>query len=255
MNSTPWLIPFYGESEESLRLFCFPYAGGGASVFRMWPAGLPNETAVYAVQLPGRENRITEPLISDIKKLVPIVCDALIPFLDTPFVFFGHSLGSLLAFELCRELRRRRAAMPLLLIVAGGRPPHIPDPRPLHQLPEPEFLKALRRFSGTPEAFFQCKELMQVYLPVLRADFTLEEAYCHSIAPPLDLPIFAFGGTADTEVSVDALNAWSAYTRQSFHLKMIKGDHFFLNTNRTALLHGVSKILNPYIKTFHSRFP
>ena len=236
IDSTPWLVRHQQEPETTLRLFCFPYAGGGASVFRLWPAGLPAEVEVCAVQLPGRENRITESLISDIHELVPVVCDALIAYCDSPFVFFGHSVGSLLAYALCRELRRRGAPMPLRLIVSGGRAPHIPVSNPLHQLKEDAFVNELRRFSGTPEAVLQCRELMQIYIPILRADFALKEAYCHSMVPPLDVPISAYGGTVDNEASVDALSAWSTYTCRDFTLEMIEGNHFFLHSNRDVFL-------------------
>jgi surfactin synthase thioesterase subunit len=247
INSTPWLVRHQQESETKLRLFCFPYAGARASAFRLWPAGLPGEVEACAVQLPGRENRITEPLISAIDELVPIVCDALIADCDSPFAFFGHSTGALVAFELIRELRRRSAPLPCHLLVSGSRAPHIPEPRPLHQLSETDFLRELRRFSGTPEAVLQSKELMQIYIPILRADLALEEAYQHRVEPPLDIPIAAFGGTMDKEAAADVLNPWARYTSRAFTLEMIDGDHFFLHSNRDVLLRSLSEILKPYM--------
>ncbi len=113
---SPWLIRNRRDSDARLRLFCFSYAGGGASVFRLWAAGLPKGVEVCAVQLPGRENRIAEPLISSIDELTPLLCDALLQHCDLPFVFFGHSTGALTAFELSRELRRRKAPLPLRLL-------------------------------------------------------------------------------------------------------------------------------------------
>ncbi len=238
-------------SKIKLRLFCFPYAGGGASVFRLWSAGLPQGVEVCAVQLPGRENRIAEPLISDIDELVPIACDSLVPYCDTPFAFFGHSVGGLVAFELCRELRRRGVPMPVHLLVSGTRAPHIPEPKPLHQLPEMEFLKELRRFSGTPEAILQSRELMEIFAPVLRADFTLEEAYRYRTESPLDIPISAFGGTTDKEASPELIEAWAAYTIRDFTLEMIEGGHFFLNSASQTLLRSVSLILLNHLQSLH----
>ena len=225
INSTPWMVRHQQNPEAKLRLFCFTYAGGGASALRLWPAGLPGEVEVCAVQLPGRENRITEPLISAIDKLVPVVCDALIAYCDPPFAFFGHSTGALVAFELSRELRRRSAPLPCHLLVSGSRAPHIPEPRPLHQLPETEFLRELKRFSGTPEAVLQSKELMQIYIPILRADLALEEAYQHRVESPLDIPISAFGGTMDKEAATDVLDPWAKYITSSSILKCINADN------------------------------
>jgi medium-chain acyl-[acyl-carrier-protein] hydrolase len=246
-NSTPWLVRHQQNPQTTLRLFCFTYAGGGASTFRLWPAGLPEEVEVCAVQLPGRENRIAEPLINAIDKLVPIVCDALIVFCDPPFAFFGHSTGALVAFELSRELRRRSAPLPCHLLVSGSRAPHIPESRPLHQLPETDFLRELRRFSGTPEAVLQSKELMQIYIPILRADLALEEAYQHRVEPPLDIPIAAFGGTMDKEAAADVLDPWARYTSKAFTIEMIEGDHFFLQSKRDVLLRSLSDTLTPYL--------
>ena len=247
INSTSWLVRYQQEPQTTLRLFCFSYAGGGASAFRLWPAGLPGGVEVCAVQLPGRENRITEPLINAIDKLVPIVCDALIAFCDPPFAFFGHSTGALVAFELSRELRRRSAPLPCHLLISGSRAPHIPEPNPLHKLPKTDFLRELRRFSGTPEAVLQSEELMQIYIPILRADLALEEAYQHRVEPPLDIPIAAFGGIMDKEAAQDVLDPWAMYTSTTFTLDMIEGNHFFLHSNRDALLRLLSEILKPYM--------
>ncbi len=246
-NYSPWLVRHQCHSEIKMRLFCFGYAGGGASIFRSWKAGLPTGVDVCAVQLPGRENRITESLISDIDELTPLVCDALLPYCDLPFAFFGHSTGALVAFELSRELRRREALLPLHLLISGSRPPHIPEPKPLNRLPKEDFLRELRRFGGTPEAVLQSEELMQMYIPILRADLALEEEYCHKVESPLQIPISAFGGTRDREASPEVLEAWGSHTSQSFALEMFEGDHFFLNSAQSLLLRSISRILLKYL--------
>ncbi len=216
-------------------------------MFRTWSAGLPESVDVCAVQLPGRENRIKEPLISAVDELTPMLCDALIPYCDLPFIFFGHSTGALVAFELSRELRRRNASLPQHLIVSGGRAPHIPEPNPLHHLPEEEFVRQLQRFGGTPEAVLQNKEIMQMYVPILRADFALEETYDHETEPPLEIPISLFGGTKDKEAPPEFIKPWADHTSCNFTLEMIEGGHFFLNSARPALLESVSRILTKHL--------
>lgn len=245
---SPWLIRNHHDPDIKLRLFCFSYAGGGASGFRRWAAELPKGVDVCAVQLPGREERIAEPLISAIDELTPLVCDALLPYCHIPFIFFGHSTGALVAFELSRELRRRKVPLPLRLLVSGSRAPHIPEPNPLHRLPEKDFLRELRRFGGTPEAVLQSKELMQLFVPILRADLALEETYRHTIEPPLDIPISVFGGTMDKEAAPDVLEPWAMHTSKAFTLVMIEGGHFFLHSSRESLLGSLSIILTEYME-------
>jgi surfactin synthase thioesterase subunit len=143
---------------------------------------MPEDVEVCLVQLPGRENRITERRFTSLLPLIDAIAEALDPYFDLPFAFFGHSIGAKIAFELARELRRKKGVQPVLLFVSGSRPPHIPEPRPLHLLPEHEFTEEHRRFSGTPEAVMQSRDLMEMYLPILRTDFTVDETYVYSDA-------------------------------------------------------------------------
>jgi surfactin synthase thioesterase subunit len=235
--------------DDRIRLFCLPYAGGSASVFREWQQELPVGTGVYAIQLPGRENRIAETPIRDMTTIVEAMANAIIPHLQLPFMLFGHSLGARIAFELVRHLRRNWGIRPARLIVAGSRAPQMPEPRPLHHLPEVEFLKELRRFSGTPEAIFQSKELMALLLPMLRADFAVDETYIYREEAPLDCPISAFCGTRDEEAKREDMQAWADYTRSEFTLEMIEGEHFFLKTQRAMLLQAVSRLMLQHMES------
>src|SRR5436305_4142907 len=158
------------------RLFCFPYAGGGASVYYTWQASFPSEIEICPVQLPGREGRITERPFDDLPLLVQAITDVVLPYLEIPFAFFGHSMGTLISFELARQLRRQQAPTPVHLFVAGHRAPQLPDPHPpTYHLPEADFVDSLRRFNGTPETVLQHGELMQVMLAALRADMAIRE--------------------------------------------------------------------------------
>jgi surfactin synthase thioesterase subunit len=232
------VIPNSQTHLPQLRLFCFPYAGGGASIFRTWPVGLPEGVQVCAVQLPGREERLSEEPFDRWRGLVKVLVDVLSPRLgELPFIFFGHSMGALISFELARELRRRGSPQPARLYASGWRAPHLPDPDPpVHRLPDVEFLEELRRLEGTPETVLEDAEMMDLLLPTIRADFAIVETYLYAPEPPLDYPIVAIGGTEDKEVSREELEAWREHTAQDFSLWRFSGGHFFIHQARSQLL-------------------
>ncbi|HEX2091625.1 MAG TPA: thioesterase II family protein [Longimicrobiaceae bacterium] len=231
-------------SRVRLRLFCFPYAGGGAAVFRSWSSTLPPEVQLCPVHLPGRGNRFVEPPVTRLSVLVDLLAGELAPYLDIPFAFFGHSMGALVAFELARRLRDESRVLPEYLLVSGRRAPQCPsDKRPLHALPEGEFQEELRNLNGTPEEILQHPELMELFAPILRADFEICETYSYVEGEPLDLPVSAFGGLADPDVSREHLSGWKEHTRGPFRLRMFPGGHFFLHGARQELVHAVAEDL------------
>jgi medium-chain acyl-[acyl-carrier-protein] hydrolase len=228
-----------------MRLFCFPYAGAGAAVYRLWSDVLPAEIELCRIQLPGRENRRREPLFTQLSPLVQTLAQVLRPFLNLPFAFFGHSLGALISVELARELRKRHDLSPAYLFASGFRAPHIPNPDPpMYQLPDAAFVEEmLRRYDGIPEAVRRHAELMELLLPTLRADTAICETYVYTDDDPLDCPIAAFGGLQDRQVSHDDLAAWHDQTRSSFTLRMFPGNHFFVQSACGPLLQVVSQEL------------
>jgi medium-chain acyl-[acyl-carrier-protein] hydrolase len=239
-----WIAFRKPNAQARLRLFCFPYAGTGASIFRTWPDGLPADVEVCPVQLPGRGTRLMETPFTQLSPLVEALAQALIPLLDKPFAFFGHSLGALVGFELARQLRRQSGVQPVRLFVSADRAPQLPQrDRPIHALPEREFLDELRRLNGIPGKVLEEIELMQIMLPVLRADFAVYETYVYSTEPPLSFPISTFGGLQDRRVSRGDLEAWRDQTSASFSLRMFPGDHFFWNTTQPLLLQALSQEL------------
>jgi medium-chain acyl-[acyl-carrier-protein] hydrolase len=232
-----------------LRLFCFPYAGGSASIFYKWSEYLPNTVEICPIQLPGRENRIRERPYNHITPLIEALAQALLPYLNVPFAFWGHSMGALISFELARQLRREGKPRPFQIFISSHRAPQLPNLRlPISQLPEIEFVRELRKLNGTPELVFQNRELMQIFLPVLRADFALLETYTYTNEEPLDSSISAFGGLQDERVSCDELKCWQEQTHGSFNLSMFPGGHFYLHEYRVPLLavlsQDVRQILN-----------
>ena len=239
-----WIAGRKPNPQARLRLFCFPYAGGAASVFRTWSDGLPTDVELCPVQFPGRGTRLMEPPISQLSLLVEALAEALGPLLDKPFALFGHSLGSLVSFELARQLRAKYRARPIRLFVSAGPAPQIPHRGlPIHDLPEREFAAELLRLNGTPGELLNHHEFMDVVLPSLRADFALYESYRYYPGPPLNCPISTFGGLSDQKVSHNDLEAWRDQTSVSFSIRMFPGDHFFLKTTQALLLRTLSQEL------------
>ncbi len=239
-----WFVVPRRLGNPRLRLFCFPYAGGGAFAFRKWAERVPHGVELCGVQLPSREGRFKEPAYTRLTDLVRDLAEVVGTATDVPFAFFGHSMGALVAFALARELRRANVSGPELLLVSGRRAPQRPDPDPpIHALPLPEFLQELRELNGTPEAIFRDEELLQLLVPILRADFEVCETFEYEHERPLDCPIAAFGGTVDPDVAREDLEAWAEQTTASFSLRMFPGDHFYFVNRPAALLDEVARHL------------
>ncbi|MEM9816735.1 MAG: alpha/beta fold hydrolase [Cyanobacteria bacterium P01_D01_bin.6] len=230
LPTSPWLNCPTPNPQARLRMFCFPYAGGAAQVYRHWSAALSPTVEVCAIELPGHGRRIADPPITQLAQLVDHLGTTLLPGLNQPFIFFGHSLGGLIAFELTRWLRSRQLPLPELLVVSAARAPHLTSTEPpLHQLPKADFLAELNRYGGTPQAVIQNDELMELLLPTLRADFALLETYRYQAQAPLSCAIAAIGGNQDAIVSLDDVRPWQIHTAAQFSLDEITGDHFFVH--------------------------
>ena len=153
-------------------------------------------------------------------------------------------MGGLVSFELARLLRKKYNITPLHLFISGRRAPQIPDLEPpIHNLPEPAFIEELRRLNGTPPAVLENAELMQLFLPILKADFAVLESYIYTPEPPLSCPITVFSGLQDSEVGCDELQAWQEQTKADFNLHIFPGDHFFLHSAQSLLLEKLTKYL------------
>lgn len=230
-----------------LRLLCLPYAGGGGFIFRPWGASdaIPDDVAVCSVQLPGRENRYRERGYCDMPALVEHLADAMPRLDDLPFVLFGHSMGAFIGFELARSLRRKGLQGPVHLVMSGAAAPQSGEPgRSPRDLDDAELIRRVRRVGGMPESVLDNPELVRMAMPILRADFSMMEAYRPQQEAPLDCPITAFGGSDDPIVSLSSLASWVRHTVGSFAMEVLPGDHFFINHQRDALLDRVGRLLS-----------
>lgn len=251
LYSNPWFYVRKPNPTASLRLFCFSYAGGSAAAYRDWCNFLSDSIEVVCVQLPGRGARFREPTISCQNLLLDALEPEISPYLDRPFAFFGHSMGAQVAFDLVRRLRKAGDALPVQLMVSGRRAPQMPAKRkPIHALPEKEFLNEIKNLNGTPEEAMQHPELMELVSPILRADCKLVETWNYREEEPLRVAVTAFGGTQDKAVGEDHLSAWKVQTRKHFNLYLFEGDHFYINHQKPQLLRKIDNILSPIAKGY-----
>ncbi|NBE83205.1 thioesterase domain-containing protein [Micromonospora rubida] len=223
-----WFVSAGSRPQAPVRLFCLPYAGAGASAFRDWQREFGADVEVLPVQLPGRENRISE----DPNFTVADVAAAIAGRADRPYAIYGHSMGGRVGFEVVRELRRTGGPLPLRLYVGGARAPHVDDASlfdGLSRVDDDELLRRLGDGGGLPAGVLEHPELVELLLPLLRADFGRVDSYRYVPGEPLPVPVVAFGGRSDRAVSHAQSVAWERHTAAGFTLHEIDGGHFFLH--------------------------
>jgi medium-chain acyl-[acyl-carrier-protein] hydrolase len=210
-------------------ILCFPYAGGGASFYRPWNVFAPRTIAICPVQPPGREERFAEPCFDRMTNFVAAAADVLLPAVRPPYALFGHSMGGLVSYELTHELIRRGAPMPAHLFVSATPAPHLASTIPaIYDRPREEFLQAVQRYRGLPDAVLRSPELLELILPRLRADIAVTDTYAYAERPPLTIPITAFSGSDDDIVTPATIDAWREHTVTTFRHERFPGGHFFI---------------------------
>jgi medium-chain acyl-[acyl-carrier-protein] hydrolase len=247
--ASPWIVRFKPRPAAALRMFCFSYAGGSAHAFGQWAQSIPSQVEVVGIQLPGRGARMFEPAFTSLPTLVHDVSVAMLPYLNKPFVLFGHSMGTLISFELARYLRARGIPKPLHLFVSGsGSPRHRDRTRLRSTMSDDELIEELISLNGNATEVLTDTELMRIMLPTIRADFKVCETYVYRPSTPLEFPVTAFGGVEDVEVPEERLQLWEEETSARFSLHMFPGSHFYLHTARVLLLEALTKELAPYVQ-------
>jgi medium-chain acyl-[acyl-carrier-protein] hydrolase len=180
--------------------------------------------------------------------MVVAIADSVARFADVPFMFFGHSMGALMAFETVRALRRHSQFEPAWLYASGCRAPHLPrSDAPIHRLSDTDLVSRLRKLDGTPAEILESPEILDLMLPALRADFEVIETYGYRHEAPLNCPISVFGGTHDSHVTHNEITAWCRLTAGDFDLHILAGNHFFLHESQDELLNriapGVARVM------------
>jgi len=246
MSATSWYTRNVKHKNALLNLFCFPYAGGSAAIYRKWEVLLAPRIEVIPVELPGHGTRLGEAPFTAVESLIEALVPALLADLDKPFAIFGHSMGALIGYELARALLGSFGKEPRRLFVSGRRAPGLPPPRkPAFDLPDEDFVAELSRLQGTPADVLADPELMALMFPMLRADFRLTETHTHRPVPLLNCPVSAFGGISDLDVSMDAVCAWRGVSAGPFTVRMFEGDHFFIHSAAQLIVRMVELDLQP----------
>lgn len=231
-----WVRRSAGSTTPWARLFCFPHAGGGASAFNGWRKLLPAGVELAAVQLPGREDRQNEAPCQRIDALMPALLSHIAPLTGLPFLFYGHSLGAIVAFDLIREMRRYGLAMPCALLVSGRRAPQLPLSHEAYGLATDRlFEDYLRLMGATPEAILQRPHWRDRLFPTIRADLNMSDLYEYREEPPLGCPIHCFPGRDDPLVSATEWRGWAAQTGTGFAHTELPGGHFFAAAEQAAI--------------------
>lgn len=244
-SDSHWLIKFASSEPAAVRLFCFPHAGGHALAFRHWPHGLPDWVEVVSVQLPGRANRLRERPIASMDDLVAQLMLEFAGDLDLPFVFFGHSMGAILAWSMARALADAGLPLPRHLLVSGRRGPRVAEREPkLSELTDTAFVAAMmKRYGGIPEELTRHADLMELLLPAIRADIEAVEKFEPPPPARLAIPISALGGRDDWMITRDDLAAWADETSREFRLRLYPGGHFYIEEQRGVLLAEMTVLL------------
>lgn len=230
-----------GEAGAQVQVFLLPYAGGGAGLFWPWAEHFAPAVQVFALQAPGREDRFLEPPVRRLAPLVEQFADELVEVVDRPWMVFGHSLGAVLAYELVRALVERGVPDPAHLFVSGSRPPHLLHREgQTHLLPDAEFIDKLRQLRGTPPAVLEHEALMELMMPMLRADFAILETYEHITRLPLHGPVTALSGL-DDEPALSQLERWGELVDGPFDAVRFPGGHFYIHEHRRDIAELVNQ--------------
>ena len=250
MPQNSWFSIFRPNPDAKLRMFCFSYAGGGTTTFRRWFHRLPSWVEIVAIRLPGREERLQDEIYTQMDTLINALQEVFLDYLDKPFVFFGHSMGALVSFNLAHSLSHANKKMPLQLFISSFKAPHRSSTTDNYHLLSDELLiQKLDLLNGTPRWLLNDPNAMKLFLPTFRADLKVCETYLFNEKKPLDIPFHVFGGDNDLLVDQKELQFWKQHTKSDFSLQLFSGGHFYLHSkSRVPLLAQISTHLHDIIK-------
>ena len=229
-------------SDKMPIMFCFPYAGGGASVYNKWLKLFENLVTVCPIQLPGREDRISDALYTNMDDFFNDITELIEEVIVGDYYLWGHSMGGRMVYEVEKKLEKS-GYIAKGIFVSGSRAPHIIETDPIYHLPDAEFKERLSRFDGTPKEILENQMLFDFFLPLLRADFTMDETYKMINKIKLISPVFGLCGKLDKEANQDEMAAWGDYTENSFNLEMFEGGHFFIKEQEEFVINYIKKVL------------
>jgi acyl transferase domain-containing protein/surfactin synthase thioesterase subunit/acyl carrier protein len=268
LPQSEWIVVTRPNPAATVRLFCFPFAGGGSAVYRLWDERIGQSIEIIAVEPPGRLARIDQAPVSDVHVFAVQAAEAMTPLLDKPFALFGHCLGGLTMYETARQLQRTSGKLPIHMFVSGSRPPDLIDQQgpferllqdqllwnrlydpflPIHEQPEEVFIDVIRLFHiDSTEQMLKSPELRALVLPIVRAEFEMASKYRYRQEEPWNFPITCFKGENDLYVTRTDILSWSRFTTSSFQVHIRQGEHFLLVDDRDFLMRAINRDLADY---------
>jgi len=215
-------------------------------VYKRWTNRLHPVVRLVPAELAGRGSRMGEPFYADaaeaVRDLLPLVLKTALT--SDSYALFGHSMGSLLGYELLHALREEEFPLPSAVFLSGRGAPHceLEEPRWTHMLPDDEFLEELKSLGGMPAELFKHRELLNMFMPILRADFKLVCEYEHRMRPPLPLRLSILSGKDDGCVK-GPLGEWERYATGGCELMLFEGGHFFLHERERDVVDAINNML------------
>lgn len=238
-----WIRRFHPAPQAPTRLVCFPHAGGSASFFFPVSRSLSPSLDVLAVQYPGRQDRRNEPCLETIEELADEITECLLPWDDRPVAFFGHSMGSTLAFEVALRLEKRGVVLKALF-ASGRRAPSRSREEHIHGTDDEGLIQEIKSLNGTDPQMLQDDEILRLALPAIRSDYRAVETYRYEPGPPLNCPLLALVGDEDPKVSMEEVRAWGDHTVGRFDLQVYPGGHFYLNAEAPRVIDAIARELS-----------
>ena len=235
---------FNKKSNPKLRLFCFPYAGGNSSIYNCWDKSIDNNIELIAVELTGRSNRMFEEPIHDMDKLVEVLYENIKCYLNKPFAFFGHSMGGLISYALSKKIEENTSFKLDFLIISATLPPFYYLKGKIHKYSDEDLIKVLKNQNNTPQEALDSKELMELMIPTIRADYKLIETYNTENISTLKSKVILFNSEEDIDKQV--MIQWQSYFVNSYDYKVFKGNHFFLKLYQEEVISNINNIYYTY---------
>jgi pyochelin biosynthetic protein PchC len=229
MSGDPWLRVYCPQPAARMRLVCFPHASGSATFYREWAIRLAGSAIeVVAVQYPGRLDRISEPLPTDMETIADAIVKAVADRAGGRVALFGHSMGAAVAYEVAHRLEYQHGSPPACLFVSGYPGPPRYRGGSKHTGSDELLQAELIRLGGTDPLVHNTPELLAAVIPVLRADYRIIETYRPTLSPTLTVPVAAFTGDRDPDAPIGEVAQWRAATTGPFRLRIFAGAHFYL---------------------------